>query len=138
MPIQPTKKNVTDSTRDFRKHNSRIKYPDDSHHINVKRNIIDIEESKLELCARDYAESIKASKAWHTPLGILVTVIFTMLTAKFDSSEAQNIAWISLGASGLWLIYTIYLIYSAKKMKTASEAKEFVRNCKNFDYESDA
>lgn len=137
MSIKPTK-DRSETSREFKNKTTRIKkpikadYPRDSHYVNVKRNIIEIEESKLELCARDYEEDITASMEWHTPIGTIVTIVFTLFTANFKSDIFEKIAIFSLGASVLWLGIALYkkLFYNKNNRK---KSKEFVISCKNFD-----
>ena len=132
MSIKPTESH-TESTN-FTKGTARISnspYQSDEYFPNIKRNIIEIEESKLELCARDYEEGVKATQTFHTPLGIFTTIVLTMFTATFNSTTANNIAWIALGASGFWLLGAIKSTWSARKK--VKNAKSFVNVCKNFD-----
>ena len=138
MSIKPPEDDKKFS-RNFKNKATRIKKPlkpdyprNDRHYVNVKRNIVVIEESKLELCARDYEEDITASIGWHTPIGIVVTIIFTLFTANFNSAIFEKIAFVSLGASGLWLGIALYKKFSSTK-NIRSISKEFVNSCKNFD-----
>ena len=136
MSIKPPK-DKTASTKNLSK-TARIKkpvkldYPQDSHYVNVKRNIIVIEESKLELRARDYEEDITASMEWHTPIGIVVTILFTLFTANFNSCIFEKIAFISLGASGLWLGRTLYKKFCPNE-NSRKKSKDFVVSCKKCD-----
>ena len=137
MSIKPPEDDKKFS-RNFKNKATRIKKPlkpdyprNDRHYVNVKRNIVVIEESKLEICARDYEEGVKAAQTWHTPLGIFTTIILTMFTATFNSTTASNTAWIALGASGFWLFGAIKSAWSTRKK--VKNAKSFVNSCKNFD-----
>lgn len=54
-------------------------------HVNVDQEIIQITEDKLRLILKDHLETITQSTSWVAPLGVMISIITTFCTAKFDT-----------------------------------------------------
>jgi hypothetical protein len=81
---------------------------------NVTQDFIVITADKARLILRDAVDNMELSRAWQTPLGLLVTLLATLFTTSFqDVFRVPKERWESLfiGAalfSGVWLIRSLW------------------------------
>ena len=100
-------------------------------HVNVDQEVIQITEDKLRLILKDHLASISQSGGWIAPFSILVSIIATFCTAKFDSfiglgSEFWKSFFALVGiASLVWLGVTI------KRGRGVMTLDQFINKVKN-------
>src|SRR5687767_14430668 len=82
----------------------------DNRRSNVKSDLIEITEDKLEIILMKHIERMQLRKRWLLPLGFLVSVVLTLTTAQFnDSLGLKADVWhaffllLAIG-SGIWLV----------------------------------
>lgn len=83
-------------------------------HINVSQALIIITEDKVRNHLSKHLNKVEKRKGWIAPLGILITIIITLITSDFkqDSFIFPSATWEAIFViSGLislgWLIYSI-------------------------------
>ena len=82
-------------------------------HENIKFNEIIISDDKLENILLKHLDGIESNKAWIAPLGLFISLLLTLTTAKFESSTMglDSSVWhaifvLSTFGSLIWLGYT--------------------------------
>lgn len=100
-------------------------------HVNVDQEIIQITEDKLRLILKDHIHSLTLKGGWIAPLSVLISIVTTFCTAKFDTFIGLGPEfWKSLFtlvcvASVVWLLVAIN---SGRKVLTLDE---FINKVKN-------
>lgn len=89
---------------------------------NIKQNIICIEEYRMKDYLREFQDSIIAKPELYTSIGLFITLLTTIITAKFQDLGLSAPTWqaifiILCGASLVWLIYNIVQYIKYKKNK---------------------
>lgn len=85
----------------------------DKHRSNVKSDLIEITEDKLENILLKYIQNIELRKRWVLPFGLLVSVALTLTSAKFQdglgiSAATWNAVFLVLAAlSVAWLLFDL-------------------------------
>ena len=79
---------------------------------NVSQEVIVTTEDKLRLCLAKHFENIKRKNDWIAPLGVLLSIVVTFVTATFRDVGLEATTWkaiflIAGVLSVIWLIYTI-------------------------------
>lgn len=100
-------------------------------HVNVDQEVIQITEDKLRLILKDYLTCISQSGGWLTPFGILLSIIMTFCTAKFDSFMGLGSEFWKSFFSILGLASLTWLIYCLKNRNNALSIDQFVDKIKN-------
>lgn len=79
-------------------------------HNNLGEKVSLITESKLKVCLMEYLQNLEKRGVWIAPLGILATIVITLLTADFqDKFYISRYTWqaifiLSAIISSVWLI----------------------------------
>jgi hypothetical protein len=83
-------------------------------HSNISQEIVVTTVDKIELCLRDYQETLRARGDWITPAGILIALLAPLVTADFKvflgiSAEI----WLGLHVTGsavsfVWFLYAVF------------------------------
>lgn len=97
-------------------------------HKNLSQEIIVTNTDKVKLLLNDHHEIIKKKTEWISPVGIFITVLATILTAKFDEEKFglkpqiwQSIFFVSCFASFIWSVVLIYNAFSNRNKGTITE-----------------
>lgn len=82
-------------------------------HVNVSQELIQVTEDKLSLILDRHASSLAKGEAWIPPLTLLVPILTTLMTAKFQTSILPADTWhaVFIVAGVLscgWLLWTFY------------------------------
>lgn len=101
---------------------------------NVKSNLIEITEDKLENILLKHLGKVHKRRAWITPFGVAFTVLITILTSDFKEFVGikketwQAIFFLLLVASLFW---TIYAIVEAISVAKKSNSRYLINEIKN-------
>lgn len=89
---------------------------------NLDQSVIVTTEDRLNLLLRNHLGSLESKNSWGTPLGIVLTIGLTLLTADFKedlifSKDFLAAVFFLLGvASGVWLIRSIVIAYKSREI----------------------
>ncbi|MCP4049660.1 MAG: hypothetical protein GY730_03025 [bacterium] len=109
----------------------------DKKRTNVKSDLIEITEDKLENILLKYLKNIGLRKSFITPASLLITIIPANLSATFgDKYGITGAVWEALFllvafGSGLWLIISIVLISMNWKEASLDNLIAIVKNAKD-------
>ena len=92
-------------------------------HTNVSQELIQVTEDKLQLILVQHSFSLTKREAWIPPLSLLIPILTTLMTARFENYIFTAVLWqaiyiVASIISGLWLLKV--LIYRPGK-KTVGE-----------------
>jgi len=83
-------------------------------HLNVSQKVILITEDRVRIHLSNHLNKVEKKKGWIAPLGILITIILTLMTSEFRQQNLifsgttwEAVFFISALLSGGWLIYAI-------------------------------
>lgn len=99
-------------------------------HIKLSEEVIITTEDKVRLCLGEHLKRIEKKKGWIAPLGILMTIILTLVTASFRDALFEAVAWkyffIFAGvASFVWLGLAVKEAFHSEKLEdVVSELKK--------------
>ena len=100
-------------------------------HRNTDQEIITITEDKLRLIVQNKISSMEQRNNWITPFTVLLTLILTFCTAKFETFLGQNPEfWKSMYAL-ITLGMIIWLFICFLKRKNAITIDDLINNIKN-------
>lgn len=77
-------------------------------------------EDKLELCSRDHMDKVKKGHGYQTPLGMLLTLIPTLVTADFKPAFGISATEIKAGFQIVsifvffWLLHSLVNLYKSR------------------------
>lgn len=100
-------------------------------HVNVDQEIIQITEDKLRLILKDYLDSLTLSGGWVAPFSLLISIITTFCTAKFDSFVGLGPDFWKSTFSLVGLISFVWLIIAMLKSRKTLTLDEFINKVKN-------
>jgi hypothetical protein len=80
--------------------------------LDVTEKCIITTEDRARLCLKDCVENMETRRAWIAPLGILMTIVVTLVSASFKDWVLPAAVWqssfiIALILSGIWLVRTL-------------------------------
>lgn len=90
-------------------------------HRNVGQEFVLTTSDKIRICLREHQEAIKAQNDWITPLGILLSLVASLVAADFKQFLGLTAdIWKAMFIFGAifcfaWLVYAIYLAFSLRK-----------------------
>ena len=92
-------------------------------HTNVSQELIQVTEDKLQLILVQHSFSLTKREAWIPPLSLLIPILTTLMTARFENYIFPAVLWqaiyiVASIISGFWLLKV--LIYRPRK-KTVGE-----------------
>lgn len=100
-------------------------------HVNVDQEIIQITEDKLRLILKDHLHSLTHKGGWIAPFGLLVSIVTTFCTAKFDT-------FIGLGSDFWRALFTLvavvsvfWLVVAIKRGREVLTLDELINKVKN-------
>jgi hypothetical protein len=91
--------------------------------IHDPQEVIVTTEDKLQLCLSKHLRKIEKRKGWITPLGILVAIIASLVTANFkdigfiDATMWRAIFFIASLISGFWLLFSVREALFSEKLE---------------------
>lgn len=100
-------------------------------HDNMDQNVIQITEDRLKLILKDHLDDVEKKSEWQTPFAIVISIITTFCTAKFDTFAGVNAdTWrsffiLSCVASIIWLLVSII---SRKKKISLDQLVNKIKN----------
>ena len=91
-------------------------------HVNVSQELIQVTEDKLTLILERHSLSLARRGAWIPPLTLLLPILTTLITAKFEDIILPSATWSSVfvvaaALSVIWLIRTIFPLPKKKDGK---------------------
>ena len=104
---------------------------------NVKSDLIEITEDKLENILLKHLQQLELRKAWKTPLMLLVTIILANLTATFGNKFGiEGAVWEAFFllitiASGVWLVVSIVRIIARWKKSSLANLIAIIKNARD-------
>jgi amino acid transporter len=89
---------------------------------NVSLKVIIITEDKVRLCLSEHLKRMEKRGSWITPLGLLISIIVTLVTSDFKNVGIDAATWKALFIiTGLisfgWLIYSIKEAWQSAKIE---------------------
>ncbi len=103
-------------------------------HTNLRQEIIITNTDKVKLILNDHHEIIKRKIEWLNPVGIFLTVLTTILTAKFDETKfgisPQMLKAIFVISCILSFVFSIILIFNAVRYRKKGTIEEFIEKLK--------
>ena len=109
----------------------------DKRRTNVKSDLIEITEDKLENILLKHLHKIGIRKSWIIPLSILVTVLLALLSASFgDKFGIKGPVWeaiflIIAFSTGVWFFISIIRIIFNRKGSSISVLISLIKNAKD-------
>lgn len=105
---------------------------------NTETHLISITEDKLRLIIINHHQKISKSRDWAAPLGILITLVATLLTANFkDFLFVDGTSWhyifLCCAAISGWLTFTTLLARLSNKTMSVKDVVDTVANRKPLD-----
>jgi len=98
-------------------------------HLNVSQEVIVTTEDKIRLCLSNHLDKMEKKKSWLVPIGILVTIILTLVTSDFKDRAFKAATWQAVFIiSGI--ISLIWLIYSVKDALQSKKAEDIISELK--------
>lgn len=101
---------------------------------NVKSDLIEITEDKLENILLKYLQNLELRKRWLLPFGLLMSLALTLTTAKFQDAlgvpaAVWNAIFITLAALSLtWLMVEIVNLSANWKTSSLSYLLKRIKN----------
>ena len=89
---------------------------------NVSQKFIITTEDKLRLCLSEHLKQLEKKRSWVAPLGILITIIVTLVTSNFKKVGLDAATWqaifIIAGLIALgWFIYSVKEAWQSEKIE---------------------
>lgn len=102
--------------------------------FNISQVVIVTTEDKLKIILTNYKKNVSKSKDWVAPLSLLIAIIATLVTAKFNNVIFPEDTWraiflISSFASFIWLLMALVFQRNTISIdKLIEEIKEDMSN----------
>lgn len=100
-------------------------------HVNVDQEVIQITEDKLRLILKDHLDSIVQSGGWVAPFSVLVSIVATFCTAKFDTFIGLGPEFWRSTFSLIGIASLAWLIKVLRKDRKVLTLDEFINKVKN-------
>jgi len=92
-------------------------------HLNVQQALLITTEDRVRLHLSSHLKNVEKKRSWIAPLGVLLTIIVTLVTARFkeDSPLFSPSTWEAIFVmTGLlsfgWLIYSLWQAWQSESM----------------------
>jgi len=81
-------------------------------HLNLRQEVIITTEDKLRLCLSKHLAEMESRRAWIAPLGVFLTILAALITAKFQDVGLEAATWKAVFVIGdflalMWLILAV-------------------------------
>lgn len=99
-------------------------------HLNVSQEVVITTEDKIRICLTDHLKRMEKRLAWIAPLGVLITIVITLVTSTFKAIVFDAATWraifiIAGVLSAIWLILTAKEAIKSEKLEDiVSELKK--------------
>ena len=109
----------------------------DKHRSNVKSDLIEITEDKLENILLKYIQNLELRKRWILPFGLLVSVALTLTSAKFQdglgiSAATWHAVFLVLAAlSVAWLFFDLVQLIRCWSKSTLDYLIRTIKNAQS-------
>lgn len=96
-------------------------------HSNTDQEIVVVTIDKLQLAVLEHRNALEGSRAWQTPLGVVVAISLTLTTADFkDALKIPKDTWLAIFILSLvisigWLIRNLWLTYKCRQAEDLVE-----------------
>lgn len=100
-------------------------------HVNVDQEIIQITEDKLRLILKDHLDSVALKGSWVAPFSVLVSVVTTFCTAKFDSFIGLGPEFWKSSFTLVGIASAVWLYVAFRRGQKVMTIDEFVNRVKN-------
>ncbi len=103
---------------------------------NVKSDLIEITEDKLENILLKHLNKMLIRKSWITPFTLLVTIVLVLISATFkDKFGVASSVWEAIFIVGTiisvgWLLFTVRKIYSNYKFSSIDDLILVIKDSK--------
>lgn len=107
----------------------KIIFKDSEVKSNLGQIIVISTEDKIELCLIKYLKCLENKKSWITPLGLLLAITLTLLTADFKDHFFPKQTWqaIFIIADIIFFLWLIISSIKAFKTKTVKDVLEEIK-----------
>lgn len=97
--------------------------------LNVSQKLIITTEDKVRLCLSEHLRHMEKKHGWIAPLGILVAIVLTFVTATFRKMGLSAATWqaVFIIAGGLVLVWLAYSILEARKAEAVQDIVERIK-----------
>jgi hypothetical protein len=98
-------------------------------HLNVSQNVIVTTEDKLRLHLSDTAKVMGRKNAWIAPLGIVISIVLTLVTADFKDYGLKAPTWEAIFIIGAVLasVWLVYALWQRSKLETVDDLIEKIK-----------
>jgi len=109
----------------------------DKHRSNVKSDLIEITEDKLENILLKHLKKMGTRNAWLAPLGLFVSVVLANVSATFNekfgipASTWEAVFILAAIASGVWFTVNLVLMIVNWKESSTDYLISCIKNSKN-------
>lgn len=98
-------------------------------HVNITQKLIIITEDKLHICLSKNLEKIEKKRVWIAPLGILITILVTLLTSAFQDFIIPAATWHAIFIIVAFLSF-IWLLISLNQARQSIEIEDVIGELK--------
>jgi hypothetical protein len=105
-------------------------------HVNVTERGIVTTEAKLRACLSNHLGRMETRRAWLAPLGLLVPIVITLLTSKFEDYLLSPATWQAifiLGGVGSFIWLIIAIVQSVRSATRDDIVGEITKGSQVFD-----
>ena len=109
----------------------------DQRRSNVKSDLIEITEDKLENILLKHLRRMGTRKGWIAPLGLFISVVLANVSASFNdkfgipSSTWEAVFLLAAIASGIWLVVSIILMMIKWRVSSLDYLISCIKNSEN-------
>ncbi len=98
-------------------------------HLNVSQEVIVTTEDKIRLCLSKHLDNMGKKRGWIAPLGILLTIILTLVTSDFTDMGFDAPTWQAIFVvSGI--ISLMWFLNSVKNALKSEKAEDIIGELK--------
>ncbi|MEZ6952594.1 MULTISPECIES: hypothetical protein [unclassified Aeromonas] len=109
----------------------------DRRRSNIKSDLIEITEDKLENILLKYLKRMGTRRAWLAPIGLLISVVLANVSATFNekfgvaASTWEAIFILAAIASGVWFIASIVIMITHWRESSLESLISRIKNAEN-------
>lgn len=98
-------------------------------HLNVSQEVIIITEDKVRICLSEHLKKMEDRRIWITPLGILLTIVITLITTDFKSVVFEAATWKAIFVIAGFFFFG-WFIYSGKRALKSVKIDDIINKLK--------
>lgn len=107
---------------------------------NLSQDLIVTTSDKVKILLTEHHQIINKKMDWSMPLSVFITILLTLLTAKFETTFLGMTAnvWLAVFDIACFVSggFSVYYIFFAIYLYNAGSSDEFISKLKNVKYES--